>query len=236
MSARRYTVVIADRSSGVVRHLTVNLRTTVLGVRRRAGAADPHGARRQVERPRGDRPAARRERAAPGRERQLPRRHRRADHADSVARNRHQRPRRPRAARSGAGARDAEAAGGREGARRRRQPRRREPGDRRASRPPRMSSPEDTFGVLRDLLQGLESRLRYVRRDVERREALAGATPSIWPAHGWLTGTFGGRADPFTGERGFHQGSTSRPTRASRSTRPPTAPSTRPRTPATTAT
>jgi murein DD-endopeptidase MepM/ murein hydrolase activator NlpD len=69
-----------------------------------------------------------------------------------------------------------------------------------------MSSPEDTFGVLRDLLQGLESRLRYVRRDVERREALASSTPSIWPAHGWLTGTFGGRSDPFTGEPGYHQG------------------------------
>jgi murein DD-endopeptidase MepM/ murein hydrolase activator NlpD len=68
------------------------------------------------------------------------------------------------------------------------------------------SSPEDTFGVLRDLLQGLESRLRFVRRDVEQREALAGATPSIWPTHGWLTGTFGGRSDPFTGEPGFHQG------------------------------
>jgi murein DD-endopeptidase MepM/ murein hydrolase activator NlpD len=68
------------------------------------------------------------------------------------------------------------------------------------------SSPEDTFGVLRTLLQGLENRLRYVRRDVERREALAAATPSIWPAHGWLTGTFGGRSDPFTGEPGFHQG------------------------------
>ncbi len=68
------------------------------------------------------------------------------------------------------------------------------------------TSPEDTFGVLRTLLQGLESRLRNVRKDVERTEALASATPSIWPAHGWLTGTFGGRSDPFTGERGFHQG------------------------------
>jgi len=69
-----------------------------------------------------------------------------------------------------------------------------------------LSLPDDTFGVLRDLLQGLENRLRYVRKDVERREALAAATPSIWPAHGWLTGTFGGRSDPFTGEPGFHQG------------------------------
>jgi murein DD-endopeptidase MepM/ murein hydrolase activator NlpD len=67
-------------------------------------------------------------------------------------------------------------------------------------------SPEDTFGVLRNLLKGLESRLHSVRRDVEQQEALAGATPSIWPAHGWLTGTFGGRPDPFTGERAFHQG------------------------------
>ncbi|HKB10704.1 MAG TPA: M23 family metallopeptidase [Vicinamibacterales bacterium] len=68
------------------------------------------------------------------------------------------------------------------------------------------STPEDTFGVLRDLLQGLETRLRSVRHNVERREELASATPSIWPAHGWLTGTFGGRSDPFSGEPAFHQG------------------------------
>lgn len=67
-------------------------------------------------------------------------------------------------------------------------------------------TPEDTFGVLKSVLQGLESRLRYVRRDVEQQEKLAAATPSIWPAHGWLTGYFGGRSDPFTGEHGFHQG------------------------------
>jgi murein DD-endopeptidase MepM/ murein hydrolase activator NlpD len=69
-----------------------------------------------------------------------------------------------------------------------------------------ISTPEDTFGVLRLLLQALESRLTNVRRDVEKREELAAATPSIWPAHGWLTGSFGGRSDPFTGEPGFHQG------------------------------
>ena len=68
------------------------------------------------------------------------------------------------------------------------------------------ATPEDTFGVLRDLLQGLESRLRSVRSNVESREALASSTPSIWPAHGWLTGTFGGRSDPFSGEPAFHQG------------------------------
>jgi len=67
-------------------------------------------------------------------------------------------------------------------------------------------SPEDTFGVLRDLLNGLDSRLRFVRRDVERRQALASATPSLWPTQGWLTGSFGGRSDPFSGEPAFHQG------------------------------
>lgn len=72
--------------------------------------------------------------------------------------------------------------------------------------PTALTSPEDTFGVLRDLLGGLESRLLNVRKEVERREALAAATPSIWPAHGWVTGWFGGRSDPFTGESGFHQG------------------------------
>ena len=69
-----------------------------------------------------------------------------------------------------------------------------------------LASPEDTFGVLRDVLGRLELGLRVVRSDVERREALAAATPSIWPTVGWLSAGFGSRADPFTGSPGFHQG------------------------------
>jgi murein DD-endopeptidase MepM/ murein hydrolase activator NlpD len=69
-----------------------------------------------------------------------------------------------------------------------------------------LTSPDDTFGVLKNLLQALEGRLRNVRQNVERQERLAAATPSIWPAHGWLTGRFGGRSDPITGDPGFHQG------------------------------
>jgi murein DD-endopeptidase MepM/ murein hydrolase activator NlpD len=69
-----------------------------------------------------------------------------------------------------------------------------------------LPSPEDTFGVLRVLLQGLENRLDYVRNNLENRQKLAAATPSIWPAHGWLSGAFGGRRDPFTGRPGFHEG------------------------------
>jgi murein DD-endopeptidase MepM/ murein hydrolase activator NlpD len=67
-------------------------------------------------------------------------------------------------------------------------------------------SPEDTFGVLRTLLQSLETRLSNVRQGVERQEKLAAATPSIWPTQGWLTSVFGGRSDPFTGSAAFHQG------------------------------
>jgi murein DD-endopeptidase MepM/ murein hydrolase activator NlpD len=69
-----------------------------------------------------------------------------------------------------------------------------------------LANPEDTFGLLRTLLEGLESRLSVVQRNVERRNALANATPSIWPAHGWLTSTMGRRADPMTGGEDYHPG------------------------------
>jgi murein DD-endopeptidase MepM/ murein hydrolase activator NlpD len=67
-------------------------------------------------------------------------------------------------------------------------------------------SSEDTFGVLRDILYTLESRLQVVQPGVERRQALASATPSIWPAKGWLNDGFGGRRDPFTGGADYHPG------------------------------
>ncbi len=71
---------------------------------------------------------------------------------------------------------------------------------------PGLSTPEDTFGLLRDLLEGLESRLHLVRADVDKRNQLAAATPSIWPAQGWLSSSVGSRRDPFTGQRDFHPG------------------------------
>ena len=69
-----------------------------------------------------------------------------------------------------------------------------------------LRSPEDTFGLLRDLLEGIESRLHNVRSDVDKRNALAAATPSIWPAHGWLSSSMGNRRDPINGGRDFHPG------------------------------
>lgn len=59
----------------------------------------------------------------------------------------------------------------------------------------------DQLGVL---LEALEERLSQVRRGVAYREALSSATPVIWPSDGWISGTYGYRTDPFTGERDFH--------------------------------
>jgi murein DD-endopeptidase MepM/ murein hydrolase activator NlpD len=69
-----------------------------------------------------------------------------------------------------------------------------------------IGTPEDTFGLLRTLLESLETRLHMVSRSVDRRNALAASTPSIWPAQGWLSSTMGHRVDPITGGDDFHAG------------------------------
>ena len=69
-----------------------------------------------------------------------------------------------------------------------------------------LSAPEDTFGLIRTLLESLESRLHVVSRTVDQRNALAAATPSIWPARGWLTSPMGRRVDPVSGGKDFHSG------------------------------
>jgi murein DD-endopeptidase MepM/ murein hydrolase activator NlpD len=65
---------------------------------------------------------------------------------------------------------------------------------------------DGALGVLSDLLGAIGSRLDSVRDSVERRRALASATPSIWPVAGWLTSTYGKRKDPFNDEAAFHPG------------------------------
>jgi murein DD-endopeptidase MepM/ murein hydrolase activator NlpD len=69
-----------------------------------------------------------------------------------------------------------------------------------------LSSPDTVLGVLSDLLGVIGSRLDSVRDSVERRQALAAATPSIWPVAGWLTSHYGTRTDPFTNDKDFHPG------------------------------
>jgi murein DD-endopeptidase MepM/ murein hydrolase activator NlpD len=204
MPARRYTVVIADRSSGVVRRVTVNLRATVgtavgiLLVPILMGLGAKWGAQADIQRLLTTNTALQVENGS----------YREATGAlttqiqslegviDDLGARATLDPAAARAMQKLPAVIKARAAGGGT-----------------ASNPviadiltATLATPEDTFGVLRDLLQGLESRLRYVRRDVERREELAAATPSIWPAHGWLSGSFGGRPDPFTGAPAFHQG------------------------------
>jgi murein DD-endopeptidase MepM/ murein hydrolase activator NlpD len=69
------------------------------------------------------------------------------------------------------------------------------------------STPESTFGVLKSLLGALENRLASVKTKVENEQALARATPSIWPIAGWLSSAYGKRTDPFKSEDAdFHPG------------------------------
>ncbi|HEX6465496.1 MAG TPA: M23 family metallopeptidase, partial [Vicinamibacterales bacterium] len=69
-----------------------------------------------------------------------------------------------------------------------------------------MGSTDSALGVLSDLLGMMSSRLDTVRDSIERRHALAFATPSIWPVAGWLTSSYGTRRDPFNDEKAFHPG------------------------------
>jgi murein DD-endopeptidase MepM/ murein hydrolase activator NlpD len=203
MRARRYTVLIADRSSGLVRRITISLRPTlligasVLMLPVLIGLGAKWSARAELQEIRAANAILQEEngsyRAATGAlttqiqslEEVLNDLGTRVKLDPAQARAMQKLPAVVKARASGGGSSNAAVA---------------------AVLPTALTSPEDTFGVLRDLLGGLESRLRNVRNDVERREALAAATPSIWPAFGWVTGWFGNRSDPFTGDAGFHQG------------------------------
>ena len=67
-------------------------------------------------------------------------------------------------------------------------------------------STDSALAVLSGLLDAMSSRLDTVRDSVERRHALAAATPSIWPVAGWLSSKYGTRTDPFNDEKSFHPG------------------------------
>ena len=70
----------------------------------------------------------------------------------------------------------------------------------------RMQPPDRTFSILHDLLGVLGERLDTVRKGIENRQALGAATPAGWPLVGWLSSGFGSRPDPITGDSDYHSG------------------------------
>jgi murein DD-endopeptidase MepM/ murein hydrolase activator NlpD len=68
------------------------------------------------------------------------------------------------------------------------------------------SATPDGMGVLRQMLGTLASRLEAAKPQMERQAALARATPAIWPAFGGLSSGFGVRRDPFTATPAVHLG------------------------------
>jgi murein DD-endopeptidase MepM/ murein hydrolase activator NlpD len=71
---------------------------------------------------------------------------------------------------------------------------------------PLVSAPDNTISVLRSVLNVIDAQLSSVRSVVNRQQVLASSTPSIWPTTGWLTSNYGGRKDPFTGGIDYHPG------------------------------
>jgi murein DD-endopeptidase MepM/ murein hydrolase activator NlpD len=76
----------------------------------------------------------------------------------------------------------------------------------RAARTAPLASPERTLTQLQSVLATLEAGLTSVRSYFENQQALARATPTLWPAAGWLSSAFGNRKDPFNGSPDFHAG------------------------------
>lgn len=68
------------------------------------------------------------------------------------------------------------------------------------------SATPDGMGVLRQMLGTLASRLEAAKPQMERQAALARSTPAIWPAFGGLSSGFGVRRDPFTATPAVHLG------------------------------
>ena len=210
MLPRRYSVVIADPSSGVERRLQLPVRPVVavvgavvtLPVLIGLGAAwkaksDVAGALREPARAR-------------ARERQLPPGHRGAVRPDRIAAVGHLRPRDALGARPGLAKAMANLPALREGqgdGRRHRHA----PAASAAARTPRRSrrspTPTTRSACCARCSKASSRRLSLVKQSVDRRDALAAATPSIWPAHGWLSSPMGYRTDPVNGGRSdFHPG------------------------------
>ena len=202
MSSRRYTIVVADRGTGVVRRFTIGLRSALVGVsvaasmpiligmgaawKAKADVADLYGAQATLELENANYRGA--TEALVGQitalQSTLSDLGAKAALDPSLQSSMDQLPTIVKSRAMGGATTGATL----------------------ATLAPGLSSPETTFGLLKDLLEGLEGRLQLVRSNVDKRNNLAAATPSIWPTHGWLSSGVGARSDPFTGEREVHEG------------------------------
>jgi murein DD-endopeptidase MepM/ murein hydrolase activator NlpD len=68
------------------------------------------------------------------------------------------------------------------------------------------SAPTETLNLLHDLLDVLEIELGVTQDHIRLRRNLAAATPLNLPVPGRIMSRFGYRRDPFTDERAFHEG------------------------------
>ncbi|MCM2255495.1 MAG: M23 family metallopeptidase [Vicinamibacteria bacterium] len=67
-------------------------------------------------------------------------------------------------------------------------------------------APRTSLPLLGRNLIELERKSGKLEEFYRDQRALLAATPSIWPARGYLSSNFGNRTDPFTGQRDFHAG------------------------------
>ena len=66
------------------------------------------------------------------------------------------------------------------------------------------NQPGNTFDLLHDMLNILDSELTSASDGVNQQQALAAATPINLPADGYVSSRYGYREDPITGRRIFH--------------------------------
>jgi murein DD-endopeptidase MepM/ murein hydrolase activator NlpD len=71
---------------------------------------------------------------------------------------------------------------------------------------PSLASPDNMFGQLREELGRLADRINKRQQDYDRRTEVLNLTPSIWPAQGALSATWGEREDPFGRGQELHTG------------------------------
>lgn len=65
---------------------------------------------------------------------------------------------------------------------------------------------KDSLDQMAGNLTALEEKGQVLERFYEEHSLMLASTPSIWPARGYLSSSYGYRNDPFTGEREFHFG------------------------------